>query len=313
MKRSLHSALPSIDSLIVFEQAAHYQSFTKAGQHLGLTQSAVSRQIIDLEALLQVALFSREKQRLRLTHAGAEFRELVRPVVQDLQAATLRMRLRQAQSHVLNVSVAASFCNLWFIPHLPDYYLEPQAAKVNVTPHVGRVSFEKGAFDAAIVNADRPPEYCESVKLVDIEVVPYGSRALLATLKARRLQDLARIPALDLREADGAWPRYLAQIGLSHIGVEYAGSNSLLSVNYEAALAGIGIALLPTEFVTREERSGALRRLHDTRFFVGRSYYYCWPARHEKGAAVQALGEWLAREIRASREAAPRRQRPAPK
>jgi DNA-binding transcriptional LysR family regulator len=114
MKRSIHAALPSVDSLIVFEQAATTLSFTKAGLHLGLTQSAVSRQVIDLEGLLQVKLFAREKQRLRLTNQGAEFRELVRPIIQDLRAATLRMQMGSVQRNVLNISVAASFCNLWF-------------------------------------------------------------------------------------------------------------------------------------------------------------------------------------------------------
>ncbi|RIX84716.1 LysR family transcriptional regulator [Acidovorax cavernicola] len=293
MKRSLHLALPSIDSLIVFEQAAHFLSFTKAGQHLGLTQSAVSRQMIDLEALLQVALFTRDKRRVQLTPAGGEFREMVRPIVRDLRSATLRMRFRQAQTGVLNLSVAASFCNLWLIPRLPRYYRDEAAPRVNVTPHVGAVRFGDGQFDAAIVNADRPPPDCESIRLLDIELAPYGATALLAELKAGRLQDLPRIPALDLREGEGAWLTYLSQVGLPHIPVDYVGSNSMLWVNHEAALAGLGIALLPSHFVEREVTQGRLVRLHPATFSIGRSYYYCWPSHQAKSEAVQHLGNWL--------------------
>mgnify|MGYP003585604270 CR=1 FL=1 len=108
MKRSLHAALPSLDTLIVFEHAAAELSFTKAGKHLGLTQSAVSRQILDLEALLGVELFSRQKRAVSLTPAGTEFRELVRPSMQGLQEAVLPMRMRMSPSNVVNISVAAS-------------------------------------------------------------------------------------------------------------------------------------------------------------------------------------------------------------
>ena len=306
MKRSLHAALPAIDSLLVLEQAAQDLSFTKAGERLGLTQSAVSRQIIDLETLLKVKLFVRQGRSLQLTSAGAEFRELARTVVQDLQAATLRMQLRSAQSNVLNMSVAASFCNLWFIPHLPEYYRQPDAPKVNVTPHVGWVPVERSGFDAAIVNAVRPPENCEWIELADIAVAAYGSSALLESLKTRDLQGLKRVPALMLREAEDAWPRYLAEAKLSRLSIDYLGSNSLLLLNYEAVRAGLGIGLLPPEFVSKDEQEGRLVRLHQTILSLGRSYYFIWPRGHEKEAALRKLGEWIRGELGRDRDAAAR-------
>jgi len=304
MKRSLHLALPAIDTLLVFEQAAHYLSFTKAGEHLGLTQSAVSRQIIDLEALLKVELFARDRRKLQLTNAGAEFRELARGVIHDLQAATMRMQLRTAQSDVLNMSVAASFCNLWFIPHLPEYYQQPDAPRVNVTPHVGRVMLERGGVDAAIVNATQPPENCECMELADISVAAYASSELLKSLKARDLQSLKRVPALMLREEEDAWPRYLARARLAQTPIDYRGSNSLVLLNYEAARAGLGVALLPPEFVTRDEQEGRLVRLHKALLATHRSYYFAWPRGHEKEPALRGLGLWIREALKRGRERA---------
>lgn len=301
MKRSLHAALPSIDSLIVFEQAAQYLSFTRAGEHLGLTQSAVSRQMIDLEALLQVKLFAREKQRLKLTNAGAEFRELTRPVIRDLRAATMRMQMRSVQSNVLNISVAASFCNLWFIPNLPGFYAEHGHAQVNVLPHIGKVDFGSAAVDAAIVNAEAPPENCGFVKLGGIEVAPYASAGLLERIGVASLGEFERIPAVELIEGSGLWQRYLGLAGLPEIAIDYVGSQSLLLLNYEAAVAGLGVALLPPEFVAASGGRAALVRLHETLLQIGRSYYFCWPHASRKPEAVQALGAWLQREVEASR------------
>ena len=134
MKRSIFRALPSMDSLVIFEQAARHLSFTKAGAALGLTQSAVSRQVIDLEALLNVSLFSRSRRQLQLTDAGQDFALLVKPLLEGIEAAVLKMQLRVAQGNVMNLSVAASFCNMWFIPNLPAYYQACQGPQINVTP-----------------------------------------------------------------------------------------------------------------------------------------------------------------------------------
>ena len=62
--------LPSLDLLKGFEAAARLLSFTQAGEELHLTQSAVSRQIKELEAQLGVALFERRHRALALTEAG---------------------------------------------------------------------------------------------------------------------------------------------------------------------------------------------------------------------------------------------------
>lgn len=304
MKRSIHAALPSIDSLVIFEHAADGLSFTKAGQRLGLTQSAVSRQVIDLEALLQVKLFARERQRLKLTNQGAEFRELIRPVIQDLRAATLRMQMGgDVQSNVLNISVAASFCNLWFIPNLPAYYSRQGEVRVNVMPHVGSVNFDSTSIDAAIVNAVQPPTNCEWFKLCDVDVAPYAAPSLLRRLGQSSLEGFERIPAVELKEMNGTWPKYLAHVGMGATGIDYVGGNhSLLLLTYEAAAAGLGAALLPPEFVPAGDQRGSLRRLHDKLLHTDRSYYYCWPSASRKLEAVQSLGSWLKREVGAARE-----------
>ncbi|WP_028601226.1 LysR family transcriptional regulator [Ottowia thiooxydans] len=300
MKRSLHAALPSVDSLLIFEQAARYASFTKAGEQLGLTQSAVSRQVIDLEALLGVKLFSRERQRVALTTAGVEFRELIKPVIQDLRAATLRMQMRALRSNVLNLSVAASFCNLWFIPNLPGYSALEDAAQINVMPHVGAVNFERGSIDAAIVNSTTPPENCESFKLMDIAMSPFASPSLLKRLGANKLEDLERIPAVDLQEQDASWAIYMAATSLK-TPLDFVGQHSLYLLTFEVALTGLGVVLLPPEFVP-SSGLGALKRLHKLKIPTGRSYYYCWPRLSNKQDAVALLGKWLAQELAAAQK-----------
>nr|BFE91860.1 hypothetical protein GCM10020185_23960 [Pseudomonas brassicacearum subsp. brassicacearum] len=62
--------LPSITALQCFEAVTRHLSFTRAAEELNLTQSAVSKQVAQLEELLQHLLFRRVRRRLQLTPAG---------------------------------------------------------------------------------------------------------------------------------------------------------------------------------------------------------------------------------------------------
>src|SRR5882672_5005308 len=84
--------LPALDLLVGFESAARHLSFTKAGEELFLTQSAVSRQIKDLEEQLGVALFERRHRALSLTQAGQQFYASAAQVLSTMRTATERLR-----------------------------------------------------------------------------------------------------------------------------------------------------------------------------------------------------------------------------
>src|SRR5437868_15070624 len=91
-ERAPSTRLPALDLLVGFESAARHLSFTKAGEELYLTQSAVSRQIKELEDQLGVPLFQRRHRALSLTDAGQQFYAVAAQVMTTLRAATERPR-----------------------------------------------------------------------------------------------------------------------------------------------------------------------------------------------------------------------------
>src|SRR6185436_5961136 len=109
-------ALPALDLLVGFEAAARHLSFTKAGAELFLTQSAVSRQIKDLEDQLGVALFERRHRALVLTEAGQQFYASAAQVLATMRAATERLRAQSGRRRPLSVTTTNSFASLWLIP-----------------------------------------------------------------------------------------------------------------------------------------------------------------------------------------------------
>ena len=80
--------LPPVSDLLAFEAAARHTSMSRAAEELHLTQSAVSRQIRQLEAQLGMALFHRVRQRVVLTDSGRVYAADVRTVLQQLSGAT---------------------------------------------------------------------------------------------------------------------------------------------------------------------------------------------------------------------------------
>src|SRR3954462_5285359 len=86
--------LPSLDLLVGFEAAARHLSFTKAGEELFLTQSAVSRQIKELEDELGGDLFQRRQRALALTDAGKSFYASAAQVLTTMRAATDQLRVQ---------------------------------------------------------------------------------------------------------------------------------------------------------------------------------------------------------------------------
>src|SRR5919201_2999976 len=91
------NVMPSLDLLTGFEAAARHLSFTKAGEELFLTQSAVSRQIKELEEQLGVELFQRRHRALALTDAGKQFYASAAQVLTTMRAATEQLRAQAGE------------------------------------------------------------------------------------------------------------------------------------------------------------------------------------------------------------------------
>src|SRR5258708_36051785 len=123
---------PSLDLLEGFEAAARHLSFTKAGEELFLTQSAVSRQIKELEDQLGVPLFHRRHRALALTDAGQQFYAAAAPVMTTMRTATSRLKAGSGR-RPLSVTTPASFAAPWLIPRLAGFTPAPPDRDVRMT------------------------------------------------------------------------------------------------------------------------------------------------------------------------------------
>ncbi|WP_233832263.1 LysR substrate-binding domain-containing protein [Paraburkholderia sp. ZP32-5] len=294
MKKSIGRTIPSSDSLIIFDACVRTMNFTQAGHALGLTQSAISRQILDLEQFLNVSLFERSGRHLSLTSSGKAYWEKIVPLLDELEAVTVRTQMRHTLRHSLNLSVAGSFCNRWLIPNLPHFLKEHPGILVNVTSRVGPIDISRSEFNAAIINSPTRPPGASTMRLFSLRLCAFGAPALLPKSKKLNAAQIAALPLLHLKEMPDAWNEYLAAMGSRHAKVEAASYYSLLLLSCEAALAGLGIALLPPEFVVEDVKAGRLVQLSGTTIMTKFSYWLAWQSTEEDSQALAAFRTWLA-------------------
>ena len=110
------------DKLRVFHAAAQKGSFTHAGEELGISQSAVSRQVHALEMQIGVSLFHRHARGLLLTEQGERLYETTSNIAQELQAAAgALVDSRDRPRGVLRVTTTIGLGSTWLCARIKDF------------------------------------------------------------------------------------------------------------------------------------------------------------------------------------------------
>ncbi len=256
--------LPSLDLLKGFEAAARLLSFTRAAEELYLTQSAVSRQIKQLEEQLGVALFERRHRALVLSPAGEQLYPAAAQVLTAMRGVTDRLHALSAR-RTLAVTTTHSFAALWLIPHLAGFTRTHAGVDVRIASDTRVKDLEREGLDVAIRHGPASLAGPNAVRLFGERVFPVCSPKLLRDPKRplKRPADLAHQVLLQYHDPDGRhpwmhWKTWLEVEGL----VELRPAGSLLFSGYEqiipAAIAGHGVALGRSPLVREALASGEL-------------------------------------------------------
>lgn len=142
--------LPPVELLRSFEAAARALSFTKAAEELHLTQSAVSRQIAQLEDSLGVPLFERRHRAIVLTEAGHIFQRAAVECLERLRDATARLRSVPAPRQVA-MTCTPGFASLWLIPRMAHFTASHSQVDVRVSASLDVVDdLDRARLDLAV-------------------------------------------------------------------------------------------------------------------------------------------------------------------
>ncbi|HEX7053635.1 MAG TPA: transcriptional regulator GcvA [Burkholderiales bacterium] len=293
--------IPSLDLLEGFEAAARHLSFTRAGEELFLTQSAVSRQIKELEQQLGVPLFERRHRALALTEAGQQFYAATAQVLTTMRAATERLRAQGGRKRPLSVTTTHSFAALWLIPRLAGFTRAHPGVDVRITADTRVHDLERDGLDLAIRHG--PPSLAgpDAVRLFGERVFPVCSPKLLKAKPLREPADLKNHCLLEYDDPDVRhpwlhWKTWLEVAGIADLRPAARLSFSGYEQIIPAAIAGHGVALGRTPLVKDLIASKQLVAPFTSTADPARAYYVIAAPSAASRPEVAAFVEWLKEE-----------------
>ncbi len=285
--------LPSMPSLLALEAVERLGSASAAALDLNLTQGAVSRQLQVLEAQLGVALFARDGNRLRLTPAAQDFAAEARRALQALSRASLALRANP-EGGSLNLAILPAFGMHWLAPRLARFARAHPEVTVNLSTRLSPFDFATGPFDAAIHYGRDDWPGARAMRLMDEDILAVGSPALLALPLASAAGVLAH-PLLQLDSRTGDWGRWLAHHGLPGQRPPAMLFDQFATMT-QAAVHGLGLALLPLFLIGRELDEGRLVPAFGPPLRALGSYHLVWPADRTPRPPLARLLAFLAAE-----------------
>lgn len=285
--------LPSMPSLLALEAVDRLGSASAAAEELNLTQGAVSRQLQVLEGQLGVALFIRDKHRLRLTQAARDYCREVRRLLQGLGQATLTLRANPGGG-ALNLAILPAFGMHWLAPRLARFAAQHPEVTVNLSTRLKPFDFETTQFDAAIHYGRQDWPGVDYLPLMAEEMLAVAAPGFASPLRAP--EELLALPLLQLESRTGDWGRWLA-----HHGLPGQRPPAMLFDQFatmmQGAIHGLGVALIPTFLLGRELEAGRLVPLYGGAIPSAGSYHLVWPKDRPERAPLVSFRRWLATEI----------------
>lgn len=297
---SLRRTISSLGALSTFEAAARLSSFTQAAAELGVTQAAVSRQIKQLEAELNTALFLRAHRRVELTPQGLALSSVLSESFHRIAEMIETIRQPLVADSV-TVGATLAFTHFWLLPRLSDFRAAHPDIKLRLVADDGLGDLRRDRLDLSVRYGQPPFDDARSIASLTDEVFAVCSPDLLARLgMAADTADLLKMPLLSSDWVEPSWLSWRAwgKLAEKPPALGRASDLSRLRFNHytdmiHAALHGEGVALGWATLISRYLEEGRLVRLGTARVVLAERYHLLEPLGRTPSRAARLFRDWL--------------------
>ena len=289
--------IPSNSALLAFEAASRHGSFARAADELALTEGAISRQIARLEAFLGVALFERVGNRVRLAPNGARYAGQVREVLDRLERDSRYLMGQPVGGASIDIATLPTFATRWLIPRLKRFQEKHPHITVHLAEHMEPFILAGSGFDAAIHFEHPAWAGMRTYRLLQEVLVPVCHPGLLTPETL-----LETLPRLHRRQNPEAWQLYAQETGITLTNPAVGARYDLHSMLIEAALSGLGVALVPRLYIEAELEQGRLAAPWPDGKTIAKNFCLVLPAPIKLGEGpVQAFASWILEETKTAK------------
>jgi DNA-binding transcriptional LysR family regulator len=290
--------------MAVFAKVVEAKSFSAAARQLGLSKSAVSKQISRLEDRLGARLLNRTTRRLHLTEVGAQFYErCARVVAEAAEAEQLVTRHHETPRGVLKVKAPMDFGKLHLAPAIPDFLAGYPDIKIDLDLNDQMVDLIADGYDLAVRIADLPDSSLIARKLATCAHVICASPAYFDRRGRPLVPDdlLHHNCVIYSYQTSGTdW-----QLNGPEGSLSLPVSGNLRVNNGEtvrtALLAGVGVGYLPAFMIADDVRSGALVPVLQDFVRPEVGVFALYPHSRYLSAKVRAFVDFLVRRLAGNR------------
>ncbi|OKA25669.1 LysR family transcriptional regulator [Pseudomonas versuta] len=289
--------LPSITALQCFEAVTRHLSFTRAAEELNLTQSAVSKQVAQLEELLQHLLFRRVRRRLQLTPAGDLYLVEVRKILTQVEMSTHTLRSYGGETEVLRVSTPSTFGARWLVPRLKGWRLRHPHIHLDLCNEQQADDLLQGRSDLAFYFGQGARPGTECLKLFGEELVAVCAPSSLPEMPYTDPTQLTELVLLQNASRPQAWHEWFENQGYRTDHSYHGPRFDTFYMCIRAAQVGCGVALLPRFLVEEELADGKLVVAWPYSMPSPDAYYLAYPEHSAGVPKVQAFVAWIMAQL----------------
>ncbi len=290
--------METVGKIEIFLEVASQQSFAGAAKTLGMTGPAVSKQVMALEEELGVKLLNRTTRMVALTEEGALYAERARHAIEELkEAATQIHDMKAKPAGTLKVNVPMSFGHMHLLPLLSGFAKKYPDITLDISLEDRMVDVVSEGFDVVIRIGALQDSSLIVRTLAACPIIPVASPEYLAKhgtpQKPSELKNHRII--LYTRNSAGTEWRYRGPDGKTG-STQFDGifKTNTAEMMTQAALDGIGIALLPIFSAATEIKAGTLIHiLPDYETNPPRQIVALMPPNRYRSTKVKLFTEWL--------------------
>lgn len=283
-----------------FEAAARLESFTRAAEELGLTQTAVSRQIGQLEEELGLRLFERRNRAVFLTEEGRRLGQVAGDALAAIRAEVAAIRgSRDPDTVVLRCQLCEAF--YWLMPRLSDFHANHPEVQLQLVSALAPLTEATEPFDIALQTTGRASGSARLLFTAADSIFPVCAPSLLADHPDPiSPETLGNLPLLSHRVTPQDWfdwPEWFAATGIPRPSRLRIVSFDSYPLVLQAAVTGQGVALGWKRTVSDMIADGKLRAVCHQNVDRPNEISVFRGSRRSNYTAVDSLISWLQAEL----------------
>nr|WP_199045131.1 LysR substrate-binding domain-containing protein [Dyella sp. ASV24] len=295
MKRKM----PTLNALKVFEVAATLGNFTRAAEVLNVTQSAVSRQVRQLEEQLGEALLIRSHHQLNMTDAGRALLGALQHSFDRIELAVRGIQQKQQPTR-LRINAPPTFAIRWLLPRMRRFKERHPHLEVSITSALRDTLNESGQLDCAIRFGNGEWNDVDGSLLMHEQHIAVCSPLLLHGRPSSQV-NLHSLPLLHVLASHDrrymTWSHWLGAAGISKVDISQGYEFDLLDMAIRAAVDGLGITIADRHMVEQELADGRLTQFRSTQVEGHQSYWFVARQGQPSNPAIEHFRAWLYDEI----------------